>query len=385
MKRIHSLLALFGAAALALGVGTVAASAAQTTVAGTALAKMPRPVTAPVEHVSTTGKDSGNCISKPCATINYAIAQAPAGQTIKVAAGTYGQTVDINKPIDLVGAGAGKTIIDGAGLDPSSAGYYGVIYVGKTGGLTTVSGFTITNPYPDSYTSGEPEAVALADTMTSDAVNIINNAITEGTADSNANKDFPIGIDTFLNAATTNISGNTVSGFFQGALLEDNGPAKVSHNTFSDEIASGGYPAEGIFFLSDEAGSLTGQDASYNTFSGYSGYGIAMSAGYNNGNCSSTPCNGSLSGATRDNSFALTGGTSTAAIALSSLNTGNNLTVTLSHDHGYVTSPSVSISEGASGGGGLSVTESGENIAVHSATAITTVPRTSLRIPNHHA
>jgi hypothetical protein len=46
-----------------------------------------------IEHVSTTGTDSGNCVASPCATINYAIGQAPAGTVIKVAAGTYNQDV----------------------------------------------------------------------------------------------------------------------------------------------------------------------------------------------------------------------------------------------------------------------------------------------------
>ena len=235
------------------------------------------------EHVSTTGNDTGNCVSAPCATINYAISQAPVGGTIDVATGTYDQTVDITKPITLKGAGSSSTTINGAGIDPSNNGYYGVVYVGTTGGLTTIKGFTITNPYPDAYTSGEPEAVALADHSSSDSIDVIDNVITEGSADANASTDFPIGIDTFLNAATTAISDNTISGFFQGALLEDNGPATVSTNTFTGEIANTAgstvYPAEGVFFLSDEAGSLTGQDATSNIFEDYSGFGVAMDSG----------------------------------------------------------------------------------------------------------
>ncbi len=321
------------------------------------------------EHVSTTGTDTGNCIASPCATINYAISQAPAGTTIKVAAGSYNQTVDISKPIDLKGAGASLTTINGQGLDPSSNNYYGVVYVGTTGGLTTIQGFTITNPYPDAFTSGEPEAVALKDQSSSDSVDVVNNIIVEGSADSNSSTDFPIGIDTFLNSATTIISGNTISGFFQGALLEDNGPATVSSNIFTGEIAntSGStvYPAEGVFFLSDEAGSLTGQDATSNTFENYSGYGVAMDAGYNNGNCS-TPCNGSITGAITSNQFALTAGTpGAAAIALSALNNGNVLTVTANNDRGYVTSPSVGVSISATGGGDINYSESGTKIKEH--------------------
>ncbi len=337
------------------------------TTAATAQANSPS-----TEHVTTTGNDVGNCISAPCATINYAITQAPVGGTIAVAAGTYNQTVDITKPLTLKGAGSSSTTINGAGIDPSSNGYYGVVFVGTTGGLTTIKGFTITNPFPDAFTSGEPEAVALADQSSSDSVDVIDNVIKEGNADANASTDFPIGIDTFLNAATTTISTNTISGFFQGALLEDNGPATVSSNTFTGEIAntfeSTVFPAEGVFFLSDEAGALTGQDATSNTFENYSGYGVAMDAGYDNGNCSSTPCNGSLTGTIDSNQFALTGGsTGAAAIALSALNTGNVLTVTVNSDKGFTTAPNAGVSVSATGGGQISYAERGTKIKEHAA------------------
>jgi hypothetical protein len=316
------------------------------------------------EHVSTTGTDTGNCISSPCATINYAIGVAPAGTTIDVAAGHYHQTVNITEPIDLQGAGAGKTVLNGAGLDPGGS-LYGIVYVGTTGGLTTIQGFTITNPYPYAYTSGEPEAIALKDTTSSDAVYILDNNITEGTADSQRADDFPIGIDTFQNAATTVIEGNTISGFFQGALLEDNGSATISDNTFEKLIANEGYPAEGVFFLSDLAGALRHQDATSNTFKEYSGFGVAMDAGYDNGNCSSTPCNGSISGTIAKNKFALTAGTPAgAAIYLSALDTGNVLTVSLNKNSGYVTSPSVAVSINATNGGTINYTENSNDITV---------------------
>ena len=88
--------------------------------------------------------------------------KATPGETIHVAAGSYNQTVDITKSINLVGAGASSTTINGKGLDPFviGDGLYGVVYVGNAGGQVTVNGFTITNPFPYSYTGGEPEAVA---------------------------------------------------------------------------------------------------------------------------------------------------------------------------------------------------------------------------------
>jgi hypothetical protein len=376
----------------------------------------------PTEKVSTSGTDSGNCVAHPCATINYAISQAVAGETISVAAGIYNQTVNVNKAVTIKGAGATKTTLDGNGIDPSGDNYYGVVYFGNTGGDATISGFTITNPYPDAYTGGEPMAVVLHDGNAGDLINVLNNTITEGSADSQAAEEFPIGIDSFVNAASTTISGNSISGFFQGSLLEDNGPVAVSSNKFIN-LAAGSdgtttYPAEGLFFLADEGGTYNNQNASNNTFSGYSGYGIAEEAGYGGGYV--TPgciANGSIGTALSGNSFALTGSSAATGIDLHTTGGGNDITGSVNSNHGYVTAPSNAIevqSDAAStdnppsasdcspysvaspGGGTLDVTENNDDISVKSgvSTALRTtaaktgglhVPKLTLRRVRHHA
>ncbi|MGH9297659.1 MAG: hypothetical protein ACRDZP_06745, partial [Acidimicrobiales bacterium] len=289
----------------------------------------------PPKYVSTTGHDSGGCwLRHPCATIKYALTKAAPGATIHVAAGTYHQTVQINQPVTIAGAGASKTVLDGAGLDPGGS-YYGIVFVGNTSGSVTVSGFSITNPFPYAYTAAEPEAVALANHTTSASVTILDNVISEGTApDPNRSTDFPIGIDTFQNSARTTIRGNTIEGFFQGALIEDNGPANVVGNTFKSMIANHTgaststvtYPGEGVFFLSDLNETLKGQNANHNLFTGYGGLGLIAEAGYNNGNCTTTPCNGSIQGNFADNSFSMKGATGGEAIDLKADYTGNTLT-----------------------------------------------------------
>jgi Protein of unknown function (DUF1565) len=361
-----------------------------------------------VEHVSPTGTDTGNCINAPCQTINYAISVAPAGQQIKVAAGSYNQTVDINKPIKLVGAGASTTTINGAGLDPSGSGYYGVVYVGNAGGVVTVSGFTITNPMEYAYTGGEPMAVALADQNAGDQVNLVSDTISMGTADSNAATDFPIGIDGFLNAATTTISSDSISGFFQGSLLEDNGPVNVSTNQFTNLITGTDtstnpptvYPAEGLFFLADEGATYNGQDASQNVFSGYSGYGIAEDAGYQLGDVGSYPgciANGSIGTALTSNQFALTGGQTATGIGLEVTGPTNSLTGTVNSNKGHVTAPSIGIevqsisppptapgtdcgpySSTPGGGGALDVTQNNDKITVRTASSSEQGARTGM-------
>ena len=320
--------------------------------------------TANTLHVATTGTDTGNCQTHPCKTIQYAVNQAIPGDTVKVAAGTYHETVAITSAIQLVGAGAKTTKITGQGLDTVGP-VYGVVYVGDVGGAASVSGFTIANPYPYSYTGGEPEVVALADQNASDSVAITNDIISEGTADTSRGSDFPIGIDTFKNTAHTTISHNTIVGTFQGALLEDNGPVLFENNTVKNLIANSPYPAEGVFFLSDLSGSLTGQIATSNTFTGYAGFGLIMEAGYNNGNCSTTPCNGSIAGRFVNNVFALGGATGAVGIDLSSQFAGNNLTATVTGNHGYVTTPDKALVTSATNGATISVTQSNNHIAVH--------------------
>ncbi len=329
-----------------------------------------------VRKVATTGKDTGNCTKSPCATIEYAINQASAGDTVDVAAGTYHQTVQITKPVLLQGSGSSRTTLDGTGLDPGGT-FYGVVYVGNAGGPVTVKGFTITNPFPYAYTSGEPEVVALRDTNAGDSITITKNVISEGTADANAGVDFPIGIDTFVNAAMTTITHNTITGTFQGALLEDNGPATVAYNKITNLISNTDtttspptvYPGEGVFFLSDLAGSITGQTASHNNLSGYGGWGIIMEAGYNNGNCTSTPCNGSLQGSVSYNKFALMGATEgtnpTYAISVKAQFAGNMISGAVSNNKGYVTSPSKDINIVAQSGATASVTSTGNHIKIH--------------------
>jgi hypothetical protein len=61
-------------------------------------------------YVATTGSDAANnCLTSgtPCATIQYAVGQANPGEMIVVAAGTYNESVSINKALSLRGAKAG--------------------------------------------------------------------------------------------------------------------------------------------------------------------------------------------------------------------------------------------------------------------------------------
>lgn len=86
------------------------------------LAATAQPASAAFRDVSPSGSDVGNdCLvqSEPCATIQHAIDEAEGWDWVDVSAGTYTETVTIDKPLTLIGRttvqdpGEPQTILDG--------------------------------------------------------------------------------------------------------------------------------------------------------------------------------------------------------------------------------------------------------------------------------
>jgi hypothetical protein len=103
----------------------------------------------------------------------------------------------------------------------------------------------------------------------------------------------------------------------------------------------------------------------HNRFSGYAGYGAIMEAGYDNGNCSTTPCNGSIAGSISHNTFFLGGASDgAAAIDLQAEFAGNALNATVTQNRGSVTSPTQAILVQPSSGATTSVAQSHNDIHV---------------------
>jgi parallel beta-helix repeat protein len=96
-----------------------------------------RPNSAAAATLCVAPGGAGGCQS----SIQAAVTAAAAGDTIKVAAGTYKENITINKAVSVIGAGAGQSIIS---ADPTVA-KEGVTIDGVTSGAATFSGFTVTN------------------------------------------------------------------------------------------------------------------------------------------------------------------------------------------------------------------------------------------------
>jgi Protein of unknown function (DUF1565) len=323
-------------------------------------------------YVSTSGADTNPCTqSQPCLTLQHAVDIAPIGGTVHVLPGTYHQTVNITHPVTLSGAGSGKTIIDGSNIDTEamSPAYFGVVSVENntgTGGPIKISGLTVENAF---ITQAEYDNVAsptdvivYADSNTSDKVSITGVALR---AVQNASQFAGVGFDTFNDGASVSFTKSSVTGTFQGALLEGGGlggAVTVTNINFTHLAPCAGacaspsatFPAEGLFVLSDQPGTAV-DTINHNNFQGYAGFGIAADAGYSGGNCAppNGPCTGNVTLTANSNKFALGACASAsddcAAIYLDA-KSGNELSAHIQANTGTVKSPDKSIFENPDSG-----------------------------------
>lgn len=140
---------------------------------------------AATRSVSTTGTDSGTCISSPCATIQYAYNQSSAGDTISVADGTYAASMTLTGhsgtsayPITIRAANKW-----GAKLVPSSPSNGGILVVASDVSYVIVRDFEM---YP---ASGYRDSFSYAVRVVGSYVSVIGNklhGIDNGTSSCNS-------------------------------------------------------------------------------------------------------------------------------------------------------------------------------------------------------
>jgi parallel beta-helix repeat protein len=183
-------------------------------------------------YVSPTGTDTGDCSNSgsPCLTINYAVGQANAGDTISVAAGTYTESVSVTEQLSLVGSGASNTIIDVATACAGERCDNGIVISGSEAAGTMVTGFTVEN--------AGLEGILALDTSN---LTITGNSLLHNDAYGPFSEECGAGLNPddcgealHLQTVTgSTISGNLVQYNVGGILLTDeDGP--TSNNTISD-------------------------------------------------------------------------------------------------------------------------------------------------------
>jgi hypothetical protein len=161
-------------------------SAAVLTISGTVVLSPPASADpAQTYYVYPDGDNSNSCLSahSACATIQSAVDKAAAGDTVKVGAGSYAETISITKAMTLQPDGDATPSIDGG------------VTVGDANGAVTISGFAISG-------SSAPALVSVTDSVATDIVTISDNSF------SGANSAAQTGIDVSANTSAT-ITDNT--------------------------------------------------------------------------------------------------------------------------------------------------------------------------------
>ena len=185
-------------------------------------------------YVAKNGSDSNNAsASSPWLTIGHAAAEAQAGDTVYVGAGTYNES-DLfansgTASAPIIFNGQGVAIVDGTGVacctTPSfessnnflCCNTQGLFTIGASSGVSylTIEGFTIQN-YKTSNKNDVPAGILIAGSGT--GINILNNTVQniQTSAGKNGNA---YGIGVFGTSSTplsVTVSGNTVTGCLTG-------------------------------------------------------------------------------------------------------------------------------------------------------------------------
>jgi PKD repeat protein len=130
-------------------------------------------------YVAVSGTDEGDCAASatPCATINYAVGQAVAGNTVYVGAGEYAEIVAPTKALTFKGANAGIS----AGVDAGARGPESTVRAFRnasnpaSANTLTIDGFEID---PTSDPALLTNATAMVNVFGGPTVSIVNNLFT---------------------------------------------------------------------------------------------------------------------------------------------------------------------------------------------------------------
>jgi parallel beta-helix repeat protein len=249
---------------------------------------------AATRYVSTHGVDTGDCTLTPCHTIGYAVGQAAPGDTIKVAPGTYAESVTIGKQLTVDGGGEAfhgaedeaprhdhgrrSATIDASGKDN------GVVITGSDASGTVLRGFTVENAGREGIFANQTSGLTISDNVLRD-----NDAYGPFSPQCPASDPDDCGEALHLQSVTNSVlSDNLVRNNVGGILLTDeDGPTSgnlITRNRVLNNTKDCGITLASHFFhlggpVSPDAGGVYLNQVLHNTSTGNGSAGIGVFAG----------------------------------------------------------------------------------------------------------
>jgi hypothetical protein len=217
---------------------------------------------ASTRFVSQSGDDTNNtCLNQnnPCGSINHAISEAAAGDTIHVAPGTYVEHVVIDKNIKLNGSGQANTFISGTQIVGSSLGRSVKV---KHGVTATISNIVITGGV---LTTENGAGIRNAGKLTLDHVKVFSNITYASAQSGDGGGIYNTGI---LIINSSSIFTNTAQGegggiFNKGHLTIDSSTITSNHGASGGGIANTGTAKITNSSVEENTGGLGGGVFSY--------------------------------------------------------------------------------------------------------------------------
>lgn len=212
--RVHGLrwAGRYGVVAVGLACGGLVLSVGQASALRTAAAE--------TLYVSSTGSNSGTCLStSPCATVSYALTKAASGATIEVS-GTIKDRITISSPVTITtwyGGPAGSPgILDGA--------EGGIVVTNNAAGVT-IKAMTIEGGAGNSNAGGIYNKSA-------GSMTLIRSTLTDNTGSGYARG--------FFNGGTMTVTDSTIAGNSGGSAIENSSPnLRIIASTIADNSGGG--------------------------------------------------------------------------------------------------------------------------------------------------
>lgn len=205
---------------------SVAVVAAAGCVAAMASAAQADPPNSATSYVSPSGGGSNqdtSCADAGFATIGAAVAAAPAGGTVVVCAGTYTESVTVDRQLTLQG-------MPGAVIDATGAPYG----VGLAASYSTVTGLTVKNAQADEATSAPGDGIVTGGFVNGSPVPSDHDVIVGNVTTANGGS----GIDVNSSNSTV-VSGNNASdNIGVGINVSDDLGGPSSHNWISGNVTN---------------------------------------------------------------------------------------------------------------------------------------------------